>query len=356
MKRTLLSIAVCVPLMCQGKTYYGDQFSTRDLGLGYSEAVHKGREKCLTGNIIRHPRGSGRLDFYNFSNTTNVKRRTFGEVHAGINLFIIAGSASTSMYHSNATDNLSVTSSMHFFLDEGYSSIEDRNLVPDWQSKDCGDSFLYQVNYGRDIFLNAKLHFRSEADYKRFVTKIKIRVLFFKKTITKVKEYQKYAANAVFTLDVNSNGALPAELETILAASPVVCKGSNISPCLDTVTTISDYLFGDAGLAQDIGELSPVVRSVKTARYEKSGHYEVVAPAPPNQDQVFAILSRVEARYGELVREEQRAKAFYLVAEGDDDKAEALAHWQETSQTRIQFEVTRSECFASPLLTRCQVI
>ncbi|TMP76960.1 hypothetical protein CWC05_21045, partial [Pseudoalteromonas ruthenica] len=78
-----------------------------------------------------------------------------------------------------------------------------------YENNDCGNSFIYQLDYGRDVFINTRLHFRSEADYKRFVTKIKIRLLFFKKTITKVKLIEKYAANAVLSIDANSSAPLP---------------------------------------------------------------------------------------------------------------------------------------------------
>lgn len=352
--RILVSLLI---LSCSFKVlsqrYYSESYTQADLGRGFNQQLHKPAVKCVTGEVRYHRAMSGELDYLQRLNATQVRRRTFGEVHGGVNLFIIAGSVSTSITHRNATDNLSLTSQLHLKFDEGYSTLENRQLVDGYEHNECGNSFIYQLNYGRDVFINTRLHFRSEADYKRFVTKIKIRLLFFKKTITKVKLIEKYAANAVLSIDANSSAPLPLQLKALLKNNTRYCRGNDITPCLTTLQRLSDYAFGDSGLANDLSVMEKAPRSIMTRSYEESGHYDSRDGVQSNLENYDFIWHGIDKRYGLAVRRLARAEAFLAVAL-EPEKNTAQAEFDLAIVHLADMEILRQTCQISPWEARCK--
>lgn len=351
--RILVSLLI---LSCSFKVlsqrYYSESYTQADLGRGFNQQLHKPAVKCVTGEVRYHRAMSGELDYLQRLNATQVRRRTFGEVHGGVNLFIIAGSVSTSITHRNATDSLSLTSQLHLKFDEGYSTLENRQLVDGYEHNECGNSFIYQLNYGRDVFINTRLHFRSEADYKRFVTKIKIRLLFFKKTITKVKLIEKYAANAVLSIDANSSAPLPLQLKALLKNNTRYCRGNDITPCLTTLQRLSDYAFGDSGLANDLSVMEKAPRSIMTRSYQDSGHYISPSYGIKVDSQYDVIWRDIEDKYGMAVRRFERATAFLAIA-NDSERDAAQLEFDEASAWLNEMTGMRSTCLLSPWLASC---
>ncbi|CAM4289968.1 hypothetical protein [Pseudoalteromonas byunsanensis] len=353
MRAILYGALVCFSVGASAQRYYSELFSEQDLGKSFAVQTHKVGDKCLTGTVVHTPVSSGELDYLQRQNETQIRRRTFGELHGGVNLFIIAGSVSTSMTHRNATDTLSLTSQLHLKLEQGYSALEERQVVAGYEDLSCGNDFVYQVRYGRDLFLNARLHFRTEEDYKKFVTKIKIRVLFFKKTKTKIKEIEKFAANAVLSIDANSNGALPAGLEQLMANNPKHCRGNNITPCLDTLQKLADYTFGGP-LSSELNNLPKITRSIMIESYQDSGHYELSSlQGMQSSEQYSDVWLAIDERYGKAVRDVQRAEAFLAVAT-EDEQPDAQAQFDAAKVNLEEMEVLRSSCFADPNQPQCR--
>ncbi|MBE0366728.1 MULTISPECIES: hypothetical protein [Pseudoalteromonas] len=352
--RLLFSFLIlCFSCGVVAQRYYSERYSQSDLGKGFDQELHQEQDSCVTGDLKFHSAMSGELDYLQHQNSVAISRRTFGEIHAGVNLFIVAGSVSTSINHRNSTDNLSLTSQLHLKLDEGYSTLENRSLVADYDKKACGGAFIYQLNYGRDIFINTRLHFRSEADFKRFVTKIKIRLLFFKKTITKVKLIEKYAANAVLSIDANSNASLPAGLTQLLNSNTQHCRGSDITPCLNTLQRLSDYVFGDTGFTSDLNKLKKAPRSVATRSYQDSGHYDLMDAAQVRVDHQYDHIWRsVEARFGDAVRRHTRAEAFLTIAT-ENEYDDAQIEYDMATQNLSELSALRETCQQRPWLGEC---
>lgn len=349
----LAFLCLLLSLPAASKEYFGDGYSADDLGKGFTSHNYQSMPSCIEGTVVTHTQGKGELNFLNQLDQKQVRSRTFGELHGGVNLFIVAGSVSTSVYHTNAKDDLTVSSSLHLYFDEGHHTLENRQVLDSADLAQCGDSFIYQVDYGRDIFLTSQLHFQSVEDYKKFVTKVKIRLLFWTKTKTTTKEFKEYAQNAVLTVKVNSNGAIPASLQALLDSRPTSCKGDDVDECMDTLNQLSTYLFEPTGLAQDMDSMPPVIRSMHTKQYQESGHYSINQIEQPEQETLMNIVEGVEQEYGARLREEQRVKAFYQVADTQAEQQAYLALWDTATAHRIAFEPLRSRCFISPFENEC---
>lgn len=353
MKSFLPLLSLSCAFAAQGQIYYSEKVGVNDLGRAFNPSMHQLKDACLQGTPTQHTEFSGSLDYLQRADQTLIKRRTFGEVHGGVNLFIIAGSVSSSMTHRNATDQNTLTSQLHLKFEEGYSTLENRQVKTDVNLRDCGSHFVYQVNYGRDLFINTRLHFRTEEDYKRFVTQTKTRLLFFKKTKTKVKEFEKYAENAVFNVDINSNGPLPAKLQQLLNEQPTYCRGSDMTPCLQTLEKLVNYSFDPEGLQFDLAELAKVPRSFVVKSYRESGHFSAHNWQPVVSNTMHeATWHRAEQRYGEAVRRVARFKAFLAVAsEVEKPALEAqleAAHFALDDAQRL-----RKTCIDSPWMSQC---
>ncbi|WP_299495264.1 hypothetical protein [uncultured Shewanella sp.] len=349
----LAFLCLLLSLPVASREYFGDGYSADDLGKGFNSQTYQSMPSCLEGAVVTHTQGKGELNFLNQLDQRQVRSRTFGELHGGVNLFIVAGSVSSSVYHTNAKDDLTVSSSLHLYFDEGHHTFENRQVLDNVDTSQCGDSFVYQVDYGRDIFLTSQLHFQSVEDYKKFVTKVKIRLLFWTKTKTTVKEFKEYAQNAVLTVKVSSNGAIPASLQALLDSKPTSCKGDEVDECMDTLNQLSTYLFEPTGLAQEMNTMPPVIRSMHTKQYQESGHYSINQIALPEQEALMSIVDGVEEEYGARVRQEQRVKAFYHVAETEEEQSIYLAQWQAATAYREAFEPVRERCFRTPFENEC---
>lgn len=333
--------------------YYGDKFTAQQLGYGFDSNQLTLKERCLEGGQVFTPKTLAKVDFYSNQQKKQLRENTFGEIHGGVNLFIISGSVSTSIYHKISADSLSTSNVIHFSYETGSTTIEQRNQIDGISAQDCGDGFIYQVNYGQDIYLNAKLHFKSLEDYKKFVTTIKIRLLFYTKTKKKVKILEEYAQDAVFSVAVSSSGTLPDNLKNLVEQKKLTCKGVDIEECIDSYFAISDYLYNKNGLVQDIDSQSLVIRSVNVRGYEESGHYDLTKNRVPVSDQLTALLTGVEEQFGTLINAEERAFAFYEIETDENKREELYAGWQQAKNEREAFSVIRTVCFNAPNVINC---
>lgn len=348
-------LAVIVVVLSQGaqaERYVSDRVGVADLGRSVQPSSLQLGAACVQGTVQYHPHGRAQLDYWQGMDDIDSARQVYGEVHGGVNLFIAAGSVSTSITQRNATDNLTLSSQLHLQLDQGSSSLEQRTVLPGSSSANCGEQFVYQVRYGQDIFLNARWHFRSEDDYQKFVTKVKVRVLFFKKTYTKVKELESHAKNAVLDIDVSSSAPLPAPLQALLQAQPRYCPGNNIAPCLATLQHVVDYLVGDTGLRADLATMPLQPRQFVTASYQDSGYFLYTNTLQTSSISYDERWLGVYRRFGQANRDLQRAEAFLAVA-SDEEREQATAHWQAAEQQQQFWAARWTRCQAQPWLAEC---
>ena len=207
----------------------------------------------------------------------------------GVNLIIFAGSVSTSL-SSKITDNSrTASSSVKLIYDAKDLSLENRRLSAFGESiidqndflvdAACGNEFVHHVKLGSEIYVNARLYFRSIEEYQKWVTKIKVSVLFYSKTKTKTKEWYDLTENGVYSNDIVSRGGMTDRLQSILDNNPTYCKTDEMDACIDTGSKVFDYLFSENGYSADIKTAPKQVISFSTQPYFTSGHFELAKPA-----------------------------------------------------------------------------
>jgi hypothetical protein len=307
--------------------YYGVTVDQTQLGQGFDNQVTMFREHCITGDIVETGNTEGELSYTGSNTVERHMEETFGKVKGGINLIIFAGSVSTSL-SSQVTDNTrTASSSVKLIYDARDLSLENRTLTPLGTSilgdedfrvdATCGNEFVHHVKLGSEIYVNARLYFRSVEDYKKWVTKIKVRFLFYSKTKTKTKEWYDLTENGVYSIDVVTRGGMTDRLQTILDTNPTYCKTESMDACIDTAGKIFDYLFDEAGYPQDIKSAPKQVVSFTTESYANSGHFELVKPAFDKGTQFGLEEEKLQVR---LHLNHDIRNSYFAFAQVEDDE------------------------------------
>jgi hypothetical protein len=307
--------------------YFGVTVDQSYLGRGFDNQVTLFREHCITGDIVETGNTQGELSYTGSNTVERHMEETFGKVKGGVNLIIFAGSVSTSI-SSRVTDNSrTASSSVKLIYDARDLSLENRTLTPlgvsmlnqeDFQvDATCGNEFVHHVKLGSEIYVNARLYFRSVEDYKKWVTKIKVRFLFYSKTKTKTEEWYDLTENGVYSIDVVTRGGMTDRLQTILDSNPTYCKTDNMDACIDTGSKIFDYLFSETGYPLDIKSAPKQVVSFSTESYLNSGHFELVKPMFDKGTQFGLEEEKLQVR---LHQNHDIRNSYFAFAQVEDDE------------------------------------
>ncbi|MBU2713846.1 hypothetical protein [Zooshikella harenae] len=315
--------------------YIADNAQLTWLGLGLDSQSGFKKQACVTGRWKKTGDTSVELSYLGSRQTKDTMEQVFGKVKGGVNVIIFSGSVSVSMTSRISENKTTAASTVKLMYNGPNYTLENRHLTPLGQAmldaapniviNKCGDEFIYHMDTGGEVYVTAKLHFKSKEAYKKFVTKVKVRVLFVKKTKTYTKEWYDYAEDAVYSINVVTNGGETPKLTQLLNNNPKYCKIENINECFNTANLLFDYLFGDNGYHQDLSTASRKVLSFDTRRYDHSGHFALNPPNEPYIDPGFKIQEeKIKIKLLEQYDYQQSLQAFYAV-ESDREKKEKYA-------------------------------
>lgn len=269
------------------------------LGYGIDSKTRYKKEKCLTGTQIPTTTRSLGMKFDHGLSYEEFNETTYGRISAGVNFIIFGGSASVSLTHTYTETSSRLSSVLVFDYIKDTISLEDRSYStigqnvlgssPLDQRNTCGDQFIHSAKLGAKLTLAANLEFETEDEYNQFILKIKIRVLFFKKTITKVKEFKEHAEGGMFSLKIDQFGGRTTELDQILSQNPTYCPVETIESCLDTLDLLFQYLFSDTGYVADVDNDLKILEYT-TEPYIESGHMALQGQTVDGTDPGFSIL------------------------------------------------------------------
>jgi hypothetical protein len=314
--------------MVQAGLYSGVNLNANQLGRGFDSELSALRNPCVMGEIVTWNNTQADISYAGLNSHERYLEETYGRVKGGVNLVLFAGSVSTSL-STRVTDNSRTSSSsvklLYYAKDQ---SIENRKLSPYGTAvlnqneiaidSLCGSEFIHHLKLGLEISVTTKLHFRSIEDYQRWVTKVKVRFLFYTKTKTKTQEWLELTENAVYSIEINAKGGMTDRLQTILDENPVYCVTSNIDACIDTTSRLFEYLFSEIGYIVDIKDAPMQVISFSTTPYLISGHLELALPPNAEVNKYLFQDERIRAR---LYTNQQMREALYAFAQVEADEA-----------------------------------
>ena len=306
------------------------------LGKGFDSFSSFPKQHCVQGQTLGIGNTHAKLNYRAGHTTQQRMEENFGKIKGSLNLVVFSGSASVEVFTRTSENETSASSVLQLDYNAQDVSLEQRTLTTlgnqmigrpgSEQRQQCGDEFIHHIKLGSNLYVTAKLHFRSKDEYERYKTKIKIRVLFFKKTKTITKEFKKYTENAVYSIKVIANGGMTEQLRHILDNNPGYCRTEQIEDCVATTTKLFDYLFSEGGYADDLQNSDLNVLSFSTSSYSDSGHFDLDPELNSNYDPGFRILEqKLTIKLQENIACQDRLSAFKAV---ETDEA-IIAAYQE---------------------------
>jgi len=341
----LLMLASILPTTLLAKVYWVDDIKSSDLGRGFNQYSEKLLDHCVEGTVLPQGNEHSEVRFMGSGDSSRRKNQMYGKVAGEVDFFLFGGGASVEMTSRLSNTSRSFSSVLQLSMEGGGKSLEGRTPLP-LDNKNCGDEFIYHIKYGQKLYLSTKLFFSSRESYEKFVTTVKIKVLFFTKKKTFVKEALDIDEQARYVVEVISPNRLPTKLTNILINNRTNCKINNIDDCLVTTEKLFSYLFSPTGYAIDVKQEDYVPIYVETRSYRDSGHWEVSnasTPVDPKLQQWGFDIKRI-------LENSVEERDYLLATCTDTNSAQCDSRIEELkrliSQGNITLEVCRTQSVA----------
>ncbi|NVJ58848.1 MAG: hypothetical protein HWE27_00585 [Gammaproteobacteria bacterium] len=295
---------------CFAATYQKSGITTDWLGRGVESASGVLKQNCLSGEPVKYTNQHLSLGFQNKQSISSSIREIDGKISGDVNLGLFGGGATVQL-HSRMVENsntisavlrINYTGSTFRFENRTYSAFGESLIgqTPHIIQKECGDEYIDHIQLGNDVYFISQLVFDDKEEYQEFVTKIRVRVLFFKTEKTRTKEFYEYAKNARYTIKVLSSNPLPELIKNQLNGSDEIHCGSSsaddIEFCDQASDAIMDYFLSENGYAQWLNNEDNLgVTFYKSSQYGKTGHQELAAVTPLKIDEWLLLDEKIKA-------------------------------------------------------------
>lgn len=276
----LLMFLAVASATTNAEVYWVEDIQREDLGKGFNPYSHALLDNCVQGTTINSGTKSSDVRFMGSGSFSRRNNQMYGKLSGEVDFFIFGGGASVEMTSRLSNTDRSFSSVLELAVDGGSISLEGRNEV-DVSDKRCGDEFIYNIKLGHKLYLSTKLYFSSRESYEKFVTTIKIKVLFVTKTKTIVDEVREFDEQARYVIELISPNPLPDQLKDIVTNNRTNCKIDNLDDCVATTEKLFNYLFSATGYGQDIKPSDFLPVSVETRSYKDSGHFTIADSSLP---------------------------------------------------------------------------
>lgn len=257
------------------------------LGRGVQSQSGLFKGACVSGTAQdSHSKTLG-LSYQDSKTARQSLREMSGSVSANINLGLFGGGVSVQM-HTRLEDNENTASLVFHLRYNGKDVIlHDRSLTALGQSlvgsspsvieESCGDQYIDHMQLGNDLYFVSQMVFASKEDYEKFVTKIKVRVLFFTATATITDTFYEYAASGRYNIKALSSNPLPQTIIDELGYDGEInCypnQSAGMAPCVNAGNNIMNYLFDPNGYKSWLADDSHLgITYFNASSYEKTGH------------------------------------------------------------------------------------
>ncbi len=313
------------------QSFYSLDTGMESLGRGFESDLAMPLNMCLQGDVVFHGGRSGQLDYSGAFDARTMIDQLAGSVRGGVNLVIFGGSVKYSMRNKVTENSNSVGSVIRLYYDAGTYSLENRSLIPSVETllktnpqlarKRCGNSFIHSQSLGSNLYVSAKLHFRSKEEYEWYQTKIKVRFAFWSKTITKTKASQKAVQNAVYSIRVETDGGLTPRLMALTGGQTHYCKTDAMDDCYHLIQQLFQYLFDNGGYVNDLTPDLMNVVSYDVVSYEDSGHFDIAYAGNETYSKRYIQISKRLRAYQDMVNDQlENLQAFLAVSEDEEER------------------------------------
>jgi hypothetical protein len=364
-----LSLSSVISSTAQATTHINPAIDRSYLGTGIDSASGELQGNCISGDRVETGNSAVNLALHNASSASQSIEEVKGSISADVNLGLFAAGASVSM-HTRLEENSNTASFVYRVrYRAGTETLENRDTTAlglsvqgqaESQIRDvCGDEFIDSVELGSDLYLVTQMQFSSKAEYEKFVTEIRVRVLFWSRTDTISSETYAHAANGVYSVKAVSTVALPGAITTILGGSgEKYCHvASNDMPsCVAAANDVLDYLIGSnssyRSYLEDTNNLTVI--GFNSMPYDKAGHFELATGS-------LSILPALEGLQNQLMTAltDNRVKQNITKAYGaviSSQQADYQGLLAQINDNILVLEAALDDCRNTPVVDSCQIV
>jgi hypothetical protein len=221
----------------------------------------------------------------------------------------------------------------------------------------CGDEYIDHMQFGNELYFVTQMVFASREDYEKFVTKIKVRILFWTATETITDEFHQYAQAGRYSIKALSPNPLPQALvDAVGGDGELNCNPNSrvgMLPCVVASNTIMDYFLDPNGYKSWLADENNLgVSTFSSSNYEKTGHSEYAGVAAPDTTDLTELQSQLIAALGWQYGLKNVIKAYADVPAPDQADYHGLL--LDVDANIAALESAMSSCKANPVVSSCQ--
>lgn len=372
MKNNLLRLMLCLPLSLLTFFSHATQFvdpaaTTSWLGQGVQSQSGALKGKCLSGTELEFHNEAIDLGYRSSRSTMQSIREVTGSVSADVNLGLFGGGVSVSL-HTRTEQNQTTASVVFKYSYVGKDiTLHQRTLntlgqsvvglTPAQIEDVCGDEYIDHMQLGNDLYFVMQMVFSSTAEFEQFITRIRVRVLFWTSTTTIASEVFQFAQSGRYSVKVLSSNPLPQPIiDAIGVNGRISCQPSSsaaMQPCVTASNTIMNYLLASDGYQQWLADENNLgIVYFSSSSYEKTGHREFAGVVAKDTSSLNALhtqlLDALIMQYSYINTLEAFTEASAVVPIEYDT---ALI----TARANVALlDGALSSCRANPVLSSCQ--
>lgn len=367
MKKLITTIALMLSSTAFATQFVEPDADTTWLGTGVQSTSGTLKGQCLTGTIREFHNETVNLGYRSSKSAMQSIRETSGSVSGEVNLGLFGGGASVSM-HTRTEENENTASVVFRFKYVGKDiTLQDRQLTALGQSmvgktpaeieETCGDEYIDHMQLGNDLYFVMQMVFTSKEEYEKFVTKIKVRVLFWTSTTTITDEFYDFAQSGRYSIKALSVNPLP---QTIIDAvgfdGRMSCQpnhSAGMQPCVTASNSIMNFLLDPNGYKawlEDENNLG--ISYFSSSNYERTGHSEFAGVVPKDTSALIALHTQL---LDELIVQHSYANTLEAYTEAPEASPPEFDAMLLKVQSNINLlQQAMDDCKANSDLTACQ--
>jgi hypothetical protein len=364
----LTALYLSLSTAVQATTHINPSINDTYLGTGIDSVSGLLQGNCISGDSVAAGNTAVNLGLQNATTASQSINEVQGSLSADVNLGLFAAGATVSM-HTRLEDN-SNTASMVYRVRyrAGTKTLENRayttqgssvqGQTPEQIRDACGDEFIDSVELGSDLYLVMQMQFSSKADYEKFVTQIRVRVLFWSHTETISSETYEFAANGVYSVKAVSTVPLPADITAILGSSgEKYCNldSNSMVLCVTAANGVLDYLIGSSSNYRSHFDNPENIKVIgfNSMPYDKAGHFEIASSAPTISPALAGLHDQLITLLTDNRVKQNITKAYGAVPGPQQANFQGLLSQINSNITVL--EAALVNCRNTPVLASCQI-
>ena len=348
-------------------THINPAIDAAKLGTGINSSTGQLLGNCISGDLVDKGNTTVNLGLQQATTASQSIEELEGSVSADVNLGLFAGGAIVTMHTRLEENSNTATTVYRVRYRAGTQTVENREYTalglsvqgqtPEQIRDVCGDEFIDSVTLGSDLYLVSQMQFSSTEDYQKYVTEIRVRVLFWSRTDTITDETYDLAQDGVYSIQAVSTVPLPPAITAILGGTgQKYCHvdSTNMPLCVTAANDVLDYLVGSSSTYRSYldNQANFTVISANSMPYASGGHFALGSSPSGVLPALAGLESQLMSALTDNLTKQNIVKAYGAVP--GDQQADFHALNNTITDNITVLQAALDNCRDTPVVTSCQ--